>query len=63
MLLILKTFREQQRKENKGPYKFQRGNGNPLDTQFGGGYGNPTHKNGLIHSMFVLLMMLLFIRF
>lgn len=52
MLLVLKTFREQQRKENKGPYKFQRGNGNPLDTQFGGGYGNPTHKNGLIHSMF-----------
>ncbi len=52
MILILKTFREQQRKENKGPYKFQRGNGNPLDTQFGGGYGNPTHKNGLIHSMF-----------
>ena len=52
ILLILKTFREQQRKENKGPYKFQRGNGNPLDTQFGGGYGNPTHKNGLIHSMF-----------
>ena len=52
MLLILKTFREQQRKENKGPYKFQRGNGNPLDTQFGNGYGNPTHKNGLIHSMF-----------
>ena len=52
MLLILKTFREQQRKENNGSYKFQRGNGNPLDTQFGGGYGNPTHKNGLIHSMF-----------
>lgn len=52
MLLILKTFREQQRKENKGSYKFQRGKGNPLDTQFGGGYGNPTHKNGLIHSMF-----------
>lgn len=52
MLLILKTFREQQRKENKGSYKFQRGNGNPLDTQFGGGFGNPTHKNGLIHSMF-----------
>lgn len=52
MLLILKTFKEQQRKENKGPYKFQRGNGNPLDTQFGGGYGNPTNKNGLIHSMF-----------
>ncbi len=52
MLLILQTFREQQRKESKGPYHFQRSNGNPLDTQFAGGYGNPTKKIGLIHSMF-----------
>ncbi len=52
MLLILQTFREQQRKASKGPYKFQRSNGNPLDTQFAGGYGNPTKKVGLIHSMF-----------
>ncbi len=52
MRLILQTFKEQQRKEDKGPYKFQRANGNPLDTQFGNGYGNPTFKNGLIHSMF-----------
>lgn len=52
MLLILQTFKEQQRKDSKGPYKFQRSNGNPLDTQFGGGYGNPTKKIGLIHSMF-----------
>jgi uncharacterized protein len=52
MLLILQTFKEQQRKENKGPYKFQRAGGNPLDTQFGSGYGNPTKKIGLIHSMF-----------
>lgn len=52
MLLILKTFREQQRKTSKGPYTFQRANGNPLDTQFAGGYGNPTKKIGLIHSMF-----------
>lgn len=52
MLLIQKTFREQQRKESKGPYQFQRSNGNPLDTQFAGGYGNPTKKLGLIHSMF-----------
>ncbi|OYU81206.1 MAG: metal-independent alpha-mannosidase [Flavobacterium sp. BFFFF1] len=52
MQLIVQTFKEQQRKVDKGPYRFQRGNGNPLDTQFGGGYGNPTHKNGLIHSMF-----------
>jgi meiotically up-regulated gene 157 (Mug157) protein len=52
MKLILQTFKDQQRKENKGPYKFQRANGNPLDTQFGNGYGNPTNKIGLIHSMF-----------
>lgn len=52
MLLILQTFREQQRKHSKGPYKFQRSGGNPLDTQFAGGYGNPTKKVGLIHSMF-----------
>lgn len=52
MLLILQTFKDQQRKDSKGPYKFQRANGNPLDTQFAGGYGNPTKKIGLIHSMF-----------
>lgn len=52
MLLILQTFKEQQRKDSKGLYKFQRSNGNPLDTQFTGGYGNPTKKVGLIHSMF-----------
>lgn len=52
ILLILQTFKEQQRKDSKGPYKFQRSNGNPLDTQFAGGYGNPTKKVGLIHSMF-----------
>lgn len=52
MLLILQTFKEQQRKDSKGPYEFQRSNGNPLDTQFAGGYGNPTKKVGLIHSMF-----------
>ncbi|WP_415324401.1 glycoside hydrolase family 125 protein [Chryseobacterium sp. MMS23-Vi53] len=52
MLLILQTFKEQQRKDSKGPYSFQRSNGNPLDTQFAGGFGNPTKKVGLIHSMF-----------
>ncbi|SDQ49824.1 hypothetical protein SAMN05421664_1819 [Chryseobacterium soldanellicola] len=52
MHLILQTFKEQQRKDSKGPYKFQRANGNPLDTQFGEGFGNPTKKIGLIHSMF-----------
>ncbi|WP_346659713.1 glycoside hydrolase family 125 protein [Chryseobacterium sp. GM_Chr_2] len=52
MLLILQTFKEQQRKNSKGPYSFERANGNPLDTQFGKGFGNPTKKVGLIHSMF-----------
>ncbi|WP_449389503.1 glycoside hydrolase family 125 protein [Chryseobacterium lineare] len=52
MRLILQTFKDQQRKDSKGPYKFQRANGNPLDTQYAGGYGNPTKKVGLIHSMF-----------
>ncbi len=52
MKLIVATFREQQRKENKGPYHFQRKATSPTDTQFGGGYGNPTQKIGLIHSMF-----------
>jgi uncharacterized protein len=52
MKLILSTFREQQRKENNGPYRFQRFATSPTDTQFGNGYGNPTKKIGLIHSMF-----------
>ena len=52
MKLVVKTFREQQRKENKGPYHFQREATSPTDTQFGRGYGNPTKKIGLIHSMF-----------
>ncbi|CAN5876931.1 glycoside hydrolase family 125 protein [soil metagenome] len=52
MKLIVQTFREQQRKENNGPYSFQRTASNPTDTQFGNGYGNPTKKIGLIHSMF-----------
>jgi uncharacterized protein len=52
MKLILRTFREQQRIENNGPYRFQRVASNPTDTQFGSGFGNPTKKIGLIHSMF-----------
>jgi len=50
--LILKTFREQQRKEGAGPYKFQRVTAVAYDTVPLGGYGNPTRKVGLIHSMF-----------
>ncbi len=52
MKLIIKTFRDQQRVHNKGPYHFQRSAASPTDTQFGSGYGNPTKKIGLIHSMF-----------
>ena len=52
MKLILQTFREQQRMKNDGPYHFQRLALNPTDSQFGSGYGNPTKKIGLIHSMF-----------
>ncbi|MEW5799425.1 MAG: glycoside hydrolase family 125 protein [Bacteroidota bacterium] len=52
MHLVVKTFREQQRKENLGPYKFQRETPVAYDTVPYGGYGNPTKKIGLIHSMF-----------
>src|SRR3989339_498041 len=50
--LIFKTFREQQRKENLGPYKFGRKTSWQLDTLAGGGYGNPVKPVGLICSMF-----------
>ena len=52
MKLILKTFKEQQRKENLGPYKFGRKTSWQLDTLAGGGYGNPVKPVGLICSMF-----------
>ncbi len=52
MLLVLKTFREQQRKNGNGPYKFQRETPVASDTVPMGGYGNPTRKIGLIHSIF-----------
>jgi meiotically up-regulated gene 157 (Mug157) protein len=52
MRTVVKTFREQQRKSSPGPYKFQRRSETPTETQFLGGYGNPTRPVGLIHSMF-----------
>lgn len=52
MQLVLKTFREQQRLNGLGPYKFQRETHVAYDTVPYGGYGNPTKKIGLIHSMF-----------
>ncbi|MBP6672270.1 MAG: glycoside hydrolase family 125 protein [Bacteroidetes bacterium] len=49
---VVRTFREQQRKNGKGPYNFQRETAVASDTVPMGGYGNPTRKIGLIHSMF-----------
>ena len=50
--LTVKTFREQQRKKDAGPYSFQRTTDNPIDTLPFGGRGNPTRSVGLIHSGF-----------
>jgi meiotically up-regulated gene 157 (Mug157) protein len=49
---IVQTFREQQRKENHGPYHFQRRTETQSDTLAGRGYGNPAKPVGLICSMF-----------
>lgn len=52
MGLILQTFRDQQRKKSRGPYKFQRVTGWQTDTVAGGGYGNPIQPVGMICSIF-----------
>ena len=52
MQVLLKTFREQQRKENRGPYHFQRKTNTPTETLAFHGYGVPTRKVGMIHSGF-----------
>jgi uncharacterized protein len=52
MAAVLRTFREQQRKEGRGPYKFQRVTGWQTDTVAGAGYGNPIRPVGLIVSIF-----------
>lgn len=50
--LIVATMRAEQRKDGTSPYKFQRNTTNPVDTLMLGGFGAPTRKVGLIHSMF-----------
>ncbi len=50
--LTLKTFKEQQRKEGKGPYRFQRESLYPHDTLSMNGYGYPVKPIGLICSSF-----------
>jgi len=50
--LILKTFKEQQRKDGPGPYVFLRTTDRQLDTVSNGGYGRPLKPVGLINSTF-----------
>jgi meiotically up-regulated gene 157 (Mug157) protein len=52
MQLVVKTFREQQRLHDRGPYHFQRRAENPTDTVILSGYGAPTKPNGMLHSIF-----------
>ncbi len=49
---ILKTLREQQRKDSLGPYSFMRVTDRQLDTKCCGGWGNPVKPCGLIVSSF-----------
>lgn len=49
---VVKTFKEQQRKENLGPYRFQRKTERSSDTQLNDGYGAPVKPVGLIASAF-----------
>lgn len=50
--VILKTFREQQRKNGLGSYTFQRVTDRPYDTLSNNGKGAPVKPNGLIVSSF-----------
>lgn len=49
---ILKTFKEQQRKDGVGPYKFQRKTERAFDTLSNDGLGTPVKPVGLIVSAF-----------
>ncbi len=52
MALVVKTFKEQQRKDGNGPYNFLRVTDRQLDTLNNVGYGNPVNSIGLIVSSF-----------
>ncbi len=49
---VLKTFKEQQRKDGAGPYRFERKTERQLDTMNNNGLGNPVNPVGLIVSCF-----------
>jgi meiotically up-regulated gene 157 (Mug157) protein len=52
MQLVVKTFKQQQRKHDRGPYTFGRTTSWSTDTVPGNGYGNPIKPVGLIVSVF-----------
>ena len=52
MARAVATMREQQRKTDDGPYRFERVNRHATETLMLKGVGAPTRKVGLIHSMF-----------
>ena len=52
MEAVYRTFREQQRKEHKGPYRFQRVTDRQGDTMLNDGWGAPVNPVGLIFSAF-----------
>ncbi len=52
MHLVIRTFRQQQRKKERGPYSFMRVTSWQTDTVAGGGWGNPWRPNGMICSVF-----------
>ncbi len=49
---IVRTFREQQRRDGDGPYRFERFTSRATDTLPLGGLGFPTRRVGLVHSAF-----------
>lgn len=52
MTLVVRTFKEQQRKQGRGPYSFTRDCDRPTDSQINNGWGAPTKPVGLIVSAF-----------
>lgn len=48
----VRTLRAQQRKDGPGPYRFLRRDKLATETQILNGYGAPTRKVGMIHSMY-----------
>lgn len=50
--LIYETFKQQQKKESRGPYSFQKKTSSATDTRASHGYGYPVNPTGLICSAF-----------